>query len=130
MKERDSDKATDFVAGDGRAETQASLTSIQNLFFNEHNRIADALAAAFKQKISDPGKLDEVVYQETRRIISAMLQHITFTEWLPVILGDKMVKDLGLDHEQCEYKDKVDASILNSFSTAAFRSVKLISSSI
>ena len=92
IKDRDSDKATDFVTGDGRAEIQASLTSIQNLFFNEHNRIADALAAAFRQKISDPGRLDEVVYQETRRIISATLQHITFTEWLPVILGDKMVR--------------------------------------
>ena len=121
MKERESDKATDFVAGDGRAETQASLTSIQNLFFNEHNRIADALSTAFQAKISDPKKLDEVVFQETRRIVSAELQHITFSEWLPVILGEKMMTDLGLNHEQCEYKEKVDASILNSFSTAAFR---------
>ena len=76
--------------------------------------------AEFQGKVS-ASDLDEVVYQETRRIISATLQHITYTEWLPVILGEKMVKDLGLDHEQCDYKDNVDATIINSFSTAAFR---------
>lgn len=140
MKSRSSDKSTDFVAGDGRAEThvghdddsvphdslvilfQSALVSLQNLLFNEHNRIAGVLMAEFQGKVADTD-LDEVVYQETRRIVVAVVQHITYTEWLPVILGQNMVASLGLNHEQCVYKEKVDAGILNSFSTAAFRLV-------
>ena len=99
---------------------QSALTSLQNLFFNEHNRIAEVLMAEFKGKVAD-SDLDEVVYQETRRIVVAVMQHITYTEWLPVILGQNMVMNLGLNHDQCVYKEKVDAGILNSFSTAAFR---------
>ena len=76
--------------------------------------------AEFKGKVAD-SDLDEVVYQETRRIVVAVMQHITYTEWLPVILGQNMVQNLGLNHDQCVYKEKVDAGILNSFSTAAFR---------
>ena len=77
---------------------QSALVSLQNLFFNEHNRIAEVLMTEFKGKVAE-GDLDEVVYQETRRIVVAVMQHITYTEWLPVILGQNMVTSLGLNHE-------------------------------
>ena len=121
MRSSPSDKSTDFVAGDDRVETQASLTSVQNLFFNEHNRIAEVLSKVWSEKVRDAQELDELVYQETRRLVTAQLQHVTFTEWLPVIIGEDLTRSLGLQHEQCEYRDKADSGIANSFAAAAFR---------
>ena len=44
---------------------QASLTSIHNLFFNEHNRIAEGLFKELSLTSRNTGlELDELVYQE------------------------------------------------------------------
>ena len=89
--------------------------------FNEHNRIADQLSAVLKEKMTDEKELDEVVFQHTRKLIVAQLQQVTFTEWLPHILGDGLMTSLALNHEKCEYKNQVDPGIINSFAAAAFR---------
>jgi peroxidase len=47
----------------------------------EHNRIARAL------KLLNPLWTEEVLFQETRRIVIAELHHITYTEYLPAMLG-------------------------------------------
>lgn len=61
--------------GELRANEWAGLTSLHTLFVREHNRIAQVLY----QKISQDNQLsiaekDEKTYQETRRIIGAMIQ--------------------------------------------------------
>jgi len=113
-------KATDFVAGDDRVETQASLTSIQNLFFNEHNRIAGEMFKLMQGKMGET-ELDELIYQETRRIVTATMQQITYNEFLPAIIGEAEMSKHGLNHEDCNYSESVDPGILNCFATAAYR---------
>ena len=46
------------------------------------------------------------------------MQHIVYTEWLPKVIGPKGMKELG---EYKGYNPNVDASIFNSFTTAALR---------
>jgi peroxidase len=58
------------------------------------------------------------VYHETRKIIGAMMQHITFTHWLPKILGNKGLTMMG---SYQGYDPHVNPTIVNEFATAAFR---------
>ena len=50
------------------------------------------------------------------------MQNIIYDEWLPTLLGKKKMKEHYLDlNMDVAYSDEVDPSIVNSFSTAAFR---------
>ena len=58
-------------------------------------------------------------------LFTAQMQHITYNEWLPIILGMSYVDDFNLKptdfgHSQ-QYDDTVNPSITNAFATAAFR---------
>jgi peroxidase len=70
-----------FNAGDNRANIQIGLQAITTTFVRHHNNIAQQL------QLINPGWNDETLYQETRAIVAAQLQHITYNEWLPVLLG-------------------------------------------
>ena len=74
-------KSYNIRKGDIRVEEMPLLTVMHTVWFREHNRIADELAAL------NPTWSDEIVYQEARRIVIAELQHIIYTEWLPAILS-------------------------------------------
>ncbi len=95
-----------FVAGDVRANEQNVLTTLHVLFVREHNRICDELIAC---GITD----DEYNYQYARKMVSGMIQQITFTEWLGA-LGI----DLGYYYG---YNSWLRVDISNVFATAAFR---------
>lgn len=108
-----------FVAGDSRANEQTALAAIHTAFLREHNRIAEKL-----QQINSAWS-DERVFQETRRIISAIMQQITFNEFLPKILGMEVMEKNGLLLERHGYykgyDPYCDATVSNEFATAAFR---------
>jgi len=114
------DLSTDFVAGDDRSMTQAGITTLQNLLFQEHNRIAGQLFNALKGKLNDE-ELDELVYQETRRLVVASVQHITYSEFLPAVIGEEQIGRRGIGHEDCTYEESTEPGIINSFATAAYR---------
>jgi peroxidase len=65
------------------------------------------------------------VYHETRKLIGAMLQHITYNEWLPIILGPRVLEIFELKllpkGYYSYYNDTVNPTIANAFASAAFR---------
>ena len=85
-----------------------ALVSVQTLFLREHNRIATQLA-----KIN-PKWNDEIIYQETRRILIAVLQHITYNEFVPLISGDQSLSPSKLNEYYNGYNSnvKVESKII------------------
>ena len=101
-----------FVAGDVRVNEQVGLTIMHTIWMREHNRIARELM------IINPCWNDERLYQETRKIIGAVQQVITFKEFLPILFGPHLRTYLS---RYRGYNPFVDVTIPNSFSTAAYR---------
>ncbi|XP_058790188.1 uncharacterized protein LOC131663675 [Phymastichus coffea] len=108
-----------FIGGDGRASEQPGLTVMHTMWVREHNRIMEGLRAV------NPHWDAEKLFQETRRIISGMLQHIVYNEFLPRILGWNAISLYGLkllpQGYYKEYAPTCNPSCLNEFATAAFR---------
>ena len=101
-----------FQAGDFRVNEQLGLLSTHTLWMREHNRIAEELVRY------NPHWDADVLFHEARKILAAQLQHITYTAWLPKILGPVGLDMLG---PYTGYDPNVDATISNAFATAAFR---------
>ncbi|XP_054857793.1 eosinophil peroxidase-like [Eublepharis macularius] len=98
-----------FIAGDKRVTENLGLTAIHTLFVREHNRLATEL------KRLNPHWDGEKLYQETRKIIGAVNQVITFRDYLPLVLGNVFNKQLPLYKG---YDDTVDPTVANVFSLA------------
>lgn len=107
-----------FLAGEIRVNEQLILGIMHTLLMREHNRIAHILAKL------NPHWDDERLYQETRRIVIAEIQHITYNEFLPQLLGKEVMARYGLLLSKGYwdgYNPKVNPGITASFSAAAFR---------
>ena len=98
-----------FVAGDVRANEQVGLAAMHTLFVREHNRLADRIAER------SPGESGDEIYQQARRIVAALMQIITYEEFLPALLGQRALPAYR------GYDDEVNPGIANIFSTAAYR---------
>jgi len=100
-----------FLAGDVRANEVIPLTCMHTLFMREHNRRCDEIVT------NEPGLSgnDEAIYQQARRHVGALMQVITFEEFLPALLGEDGIS------EYAGYNEAVDAGINNVFSTACYR---------
>ncbi|XP_012535738.1 uncharacterized protein LOC105836333 isoform X3 [Monomorium pharaonis] len=110
---------TCFRAGDGRLSEQPALTSLHVVFLRLHNRIATELSTL------NSHWSDEKLFQETRRIVGAVVQHITYREFLPIILGPQVMRIFDLEVLKKGYYEgydpTVNPTIANSFSAAAYR---------
>lgn len=89
------------------------------LFARLHNQIARELAKL------NPEWTDEKLFQETRKIIAAQIQHITYNEFLPVILHPQVMHNLNISLQSegyfKGYNSSVEATIANEFAASAFR---------
>ncbi|XP_046649289.1 peroxidase-like [Daphnia pulicaria] len=108
-----------FKAGDGRSSVTPNLAVTHTVFLRQHNRLVALLADL------NPHWNDERLYQEARRILAAQMQHITYNEWLPVVIGREKMQELFLLPLQKgfsrDYDENANPSILNEFAAAAFR---------
>lgn len=108
-----------FDAGDARVNEQLVLSVIHTLMLREHNRIATEL---YKY---NPHWDDEKLYQEARHIVAAEIQHISFNEFLPMVLGKDIMSKYGLILEKHGYFDgydpKIEVAASANFITSAFR---------
>ncbi|KAI3413184.1 hypothetical protein GPALN_010685 [Globodera pallida] len=102
-----------FLSGDFRANEQVGLTSMHTIWLREHNRIATKLLEL------NPDWDGERIYHEARKIVGAMLQHITYKEWLPLVLGQDGFNFLIGPYKQ--YNPEMNPSVSNAFASAAFR---------
>ena len=102
-----------YDAGDVRVNEQAGLVTMHTLLVREHNRIAKQLL------VLNPHWSGERVYQEARKIVGAVVQKITYDDYLPKLLGRRTSRIVLGDYEG--YDPDVDPSIANSFATAAYR---------
>ncbi|KAA0193393.1 hypothetical protein HAZT_HAZT002937, partial [Hyalella azteca] len=121
-----SDSLVSFVPGDGRANEQPGLTSLHVLFMRVHNAVAAQLASL------NPGWSSDRVYQESRRVVGALLQQVVYREFLPVVLGSAPMDHFRLwlqsEGYYHGYNETVDPTTPNVFAAAAFRKVNVFSS--
>lgn len=78
---RESEARLSSFSGDTRANENMGLTSLHTLFIRLHNRLA---ASIFSM---NPHWQEDVLFFETRRLVGAILQHITYSEFLPALIG-------------------------------------------
>jgi len=98
-----------YLAGDVRANEQVGLTALHTLWVREHNRIANTV------RRDNPGMSSKEIYQHARAKVGALVQSISYNEFLPALLGpNALAPYAGFDA-------RGDASIAQEFSTAAYR---------
>ncbi|KAK6013745.1 heme peroxidase, partial [Ostertagia ostertagi] len=131
-----------FTTGDFRNSLHPGLVPLHTVYIKEHNRIA----ALFKR--SNPSWNDEpalsrarhITYtdntmvqschfestREARRVNIAQYQHQVYSEYLPLVVGNKLWNDFGLKPLQsgfstAGYSTSVNAALSAEFAAAAFR---------
>ena len=98
-----------FIAGDTRASENPDLTALQTLMVREHNHWADQLRSEHPEWSSDK------IYDTARSIVTGEIQNITYSEFLPLLLGSKA------PGEYHGFDKSVDPRITEEFAGSAFR---------
>jgi peroxidase len=98
-----------FLAGDIRANENVALTAMHTVWVREHNRTAKALRKRYPDMSADE------IYETARARVGALIQVITYNEFLPALLGP------GALAPYRTYRSNEDPTIAQEFSTAAFR---------
>lgn len=109
-----------FESGDARANENLHLTSMHLIWARQHNYLAQGLSEV------NPHWDDEKLFQEARKILGAQMQHVHYSEFLPVLLGPNYSVQVGITPNSTApgedtYDPLVNPSIANGFAAAGFR---------
>jgi len=110
------DGITKMEFGDSRGDVTTAITMLGNAFIRLHNILAEELSA------HRPDWSHVKTFNEVRKIVTAIGQHITYTQFMDALLGspnDVSTKNYELHRDY--YDAKLDPRISMVFSTAAFR---------
>jgi peroxidase len=100
-----------YVSGSSKANENFQQLALHTLFLREHNRICDSLISNM------PLATDEEIYQKARALVIALLQKITYEEWLPsmgIELPPYQGYDSNTDPSLLEYYAGAGAHITHS----------------
>ncbi|CAB0038190.1 unnamed protein product [Trichogramma brassicae] len=114
---RNTDDDDLYVSGDQRINGDVQAAAMQTLWLREHNRVARALAKL------NPHWSDETIYQEARRIVVAEIQHVTYHEWLPLLIGKRYARTIAdrLPRNQSDdglYNENSEPGVYNEVATS------------
>ncbi|XP_068084351.1 uncharacterized protein [Anabrus simplex] len=102
-----------------RCRSSSGLGALYSVLLREHNRIATALSTINKHWI------DEKLFQEARRILIAQIQHITYKEFLPIVLEGVLLERSDLKLKQqgfySSYSSSSHAGTINSVALSALQ---------
>lgn len=73
-----------------RCTESGAVGALHTILLKEHNRIAIILAD------KNPSWSDSTLFLESRRAVMAVIQHITYNEFLPIILGQQIANKESL----------------------------------
>ncbi|GMR52143.1 hypothetical protein PMAYCL1PPCAC_22338, partial [Pristionchus mayeri] len=106
-----------FSAGDIRNSLHPGLIPLHTMYLQQHNRWAGQI------KELRPNWSDNLIYQETRRLMIALFQFHVYSEYLPKIIGQNRMHEYGLNPSGLEdtFDPLVDPSVAVEFCSAAFR---------
>jgi hypothetical protein len=107
-------RGAQFDAGDPRAMENLPLLALHMLFHLEHNRLAKELQVLHKDWD------DESLFQEARRFLIGIHQHMVFYEFLPKLLGHHLPDYSGF---QTDYSPGVDPGFIAALSTFSHNSM-------
>ncbi|NXK41432.1 PERM Myeloperoxidase, partial [Piprites chloris] len=98
-----------FRAGDKRVTENLGLSAMHTVFLREHNRLVMELREL------NPHWDGEKLYQESRKIVIAINQIITYRDYLPLLLAEETSKWIP---SYSGYDEEVDPRASNVFSLA------------
>ncbi|XP_051665545.1 myeloperoxidase-like [Manacus candei] len=98
-----------FRAGDKRVTENLGLSAMHTIFLREHNRLVTELRGL------NPHWDGEKLYQESRKIVIAINQIITYRDYLPLLLAEETSKWIP---QYRGYDEEVDPRASNVFSLA------------
>ncbi|XP_015374036.1 PREDICTED: peroxidase-like [Diuraphis noxia] len=113
------DNSACYASGDSRVNQHPNMAVNTISLMRLHNLLCDEF------KKLNPTWNDEKIYHQARRLVIAMYQHVTYNEFLPVILGRDYCKANNLlplsDGFDNNYDAFLNPTTFTSFTAAAYR---------